>query len=242
VSPLSESLAELSQFFVGDRSVKQTLERIASLTVEAVPPVRFAGLTMTVEGRERTAVFTDPESPEIDQAQYDAGDGPCLAAMREQQIHLIDSTRKPGRWQPFRDKALAHGILSTLSLPLVVKHAPLGALNLYSERENGFDAGDVENAAQFSLQAAVVLANANAYWDAHGLSERLNDAAEHRAIIEQAKGMLIGAQGCTGDEAFQLLVKASQRENIKVRDLAQRMVDRRVDGGPPPRSIRPQST
>src|SRR4051794_21252888 len=190
---------------------------------------------MVIEGKERTGVYTDAESPEIDQTQYDTGDGPCLAAMREQQSHLIDSTKEPGRWQAFRDTAYAHGILSTLSLPLATTdHKPLGALNLYSTRARGFTAGDVKTAMQFSMQAAVVLANANAYSDALALSERLTDAMEHRATIEQAKGMLMAAGGCTSEHAFQILVKASQRENVKLRDLALRMVDDAVHRGRTP--------
>jgi ANTAR domain len=96
-------------------------------------------------------------------------------------------------------------------------------MNLYSQKEHGFTADDTENAVQFCLQAGVVLGNANAYWDACGMSERLNQAMEHRAVIEQVKGMLMTAHGCTADEAFQFLVKASQRENIKLRDLALRI-------------------
>jgi GAF domain-containing protein len=225
VSNLPEGLAELTQFFVGDRSVNETLERIAALAVDALPAVKYAGITMLVEGRERTAVFTDADAPKIDQAQYDTGDGPCLAAIREQRVHVIESTKEPGPWQAFRDAAFAHGIMSTLSTPLAAKNQKaLGALNLYSAKQSAFTPEDVEVAMQFSMQAAVVLSNANAYWDAYGLSERLSEAMEHRAIIEQAKGMLMAAQGCTADEAFQLLVKASQRENVKLRDLAHRIV------------------
>ena len=76
----------------------------------------------------------------------------------------------------------------------------------------------------FASQAAVVLLNANAYWDSRALNERLGEAMDHRALIEQAKGMLMNAQRCTGDQAFGLLVKASQRENVKLRDIAARLV------------------
>jgi AmiR/NasT family two-component response regulator len=76
----------------------------------------------------------------------------------------------------------------------------------------------------FASQAAVVLLNANAYWDSRALSERLGEAMDHRALIEQAKGMLMNAQRCTGDQAFDLMVKASQRENVKLRDIAARLV------------------
>jgi GAF domain-containing protein len=223
-SPLSESLSELSRFFVGDGTVEETLVRVAELTVDAIPAAGLVGLTLVVEGRNRTAVFTDPTSPEIDQAQYDAGEGPCLDAMRDAEIYGIDSTKEDGPWPAFRAAALAHGIHSTLSLPLVVDKWSIGAMNLYSYEPYGFGPADREAGSVFAGQAAIVLANARAYWDAQSLSERLGEAMRSRAVIEQAKGMLMAAQRCDEDQAFALLVQASQRENVKVREIARRIV------------------
>lgn len=224
-SPLTSSLAALSRFFVGDGTLEQTLVRVAELTVEAIPAAELVGITMPVEGRQRTAIFTDETAPEIDQAQYDSGEGPCLEAFEEMRITQIESTRDDGKWAEFRQAAAARGILSTISFPLVVDKRCIGAMNLYSYRERAFGGAETETGTLFASQAAIVLANAQAYWDARELSSRLGDAMTHRAVIEQAKGILMGAQRCEEDEAFQILVKASQRENVKLRTLAQRIVD-----------------
>jgi GAF domain-containing protein len=227
-SPLSESLAALSRFFVGDGTLEQTLLRVSELTVEAVPPAALVGITMVVEGRQRTAVFTDETAPEVDQAQYDSGDGPCLDAFEHQRVYRIDSTREDGPWAAFRRAAAEHGIGSTLSLPMSVDKQPVGAMNLYSFQERAFTPRDAEVGELFASQAAIVLANAQAYWDARELSSRLGEAMKTRAVIEQAKGMLMAAQRCTEDEAFELLVRASQRENVKLRDVARRIVEEAV--------------
>jgi GAF domain-containing protein len=232
-SPLTASLAALSRFFVGDGSVEQTLDRVARLTIDAVAPADLCGITMLVEGRQRTAVFTDETAPEVDQAQYDTGDGPCLAAFDTQQVMEIRSTTEPGPWPEFRHAAAEHGIHSTLSLPLVVDKAAVGALNLYARRPQAFGDTDRETAVLFASQAAIVLANAQAYWDARDLSAGLSEAMQHRAVIEQAKGILMGAQRCDEDTAFQLLVRASQRENLKLRDVACRIVDTATARGRP---------
>jgi GAF domain-containing protein len=224
-SPLTSSLAALSRFFVGDGTVQQTLQRVSELTVEAIPAAEMVGITMVVEGRERTAVFTDEASPEIDQAQYDADDGPCVSALREARVTEIESTREPGEWMAFRGAAAEHGIGSTLSFPLLVDKAAIGAMNLYACEERAFNEQARETGELFAGQAAIVLANAQAYWDAYELSVRLGEAMENRAVIEQAKGMLMSAQGIDEDEAFQMLVAASQRENVKLRDIARRIVD-----------------
>ena len=232
-SPSGESLAALLQFFVGDHTVEETLQRVATLAVDAVGPADLAGITMLVEGRQRTAVFTDPAAPEIDQAQYDTGEGPCVQAFQTRTVVRIPSTLADGPFHAFREAAAAHGITSTLSLPMIAAEVSVGAMNLYSTQRETFTDADERTASQFAGHAAVVLVNAQAFWDAHELSMRLQDSMGIRAVIEQAKGILMAAQRCTADEAFDVLVAASQRENVKVRDIARRIVDR-TSAGPDP--------
>ena len=224
-TPFAKSLAALSRFFVGDGTLEQTLTRVVDLSVEAVQAADMVGITMVVEGRNRTAVYTDELAPEIDEAQYEDGEGPCVQAFEQQRIMSITSTHDDGPWPKFRQAALAHGIQSTLSLPLVVDQRAIGALNLYSRQEGGFDEDDRETAELFASQAAIVLANSQAFWDARALNIGLGEAMKNRAVIEQAKGILMARQQCGEEEAFDLLVRASQRENIKLRTVAQRIVD-----------------
>jgi GAF domain-containing protein len=231
---LGESLAALTRFFVGDGTLEETLLRVSELAVEAVPGAEMVGITMMVEGRQRTAVFNDETAPEIDQAQYDTGEGPCLQAFAEQRVFSVESTREDGPWPEFRRAAAAHGIGSTLSLPMVVDKRSVGAMNLYARRERAFSADAPRLGEVFASQAAIVLANAHAYWDARTMSERLGEAMKSRAVIEQAKGMIMAAEHCNEDDAFQVLVRASQRENVKLRDIAARIVEgatRRKDPG-----------
>ncbi|MBW3614913.1 MAG: GAF and ANTAR domain-containing protein [Actinobacteria bacterium] len=119
-----------------------------------------------------------------------------------------------------------------------MNHEGIGALNLYSRTESGFTDADVEVGEAFATQAAIVLANAQAYWDAYQLGVDLRTAMQSRAVIEQAKGILMATQRCTADEAFQILVRASQRENRKLREMAEELVrnnERRVGEGVGPR-------
>jgi AmiR/NasT family two-component response regulator len=78
----------------------------------------------------------------------------------------------------------------------------------------------------FARHAAIVLANAQVYWDARQLSENLEQALHSRSTINYAIGILIraGAGGRSPEEAFQILVRASQRENRKLRDIAAEIV------------------
>ena len=193
----------------------------------------MVGLTMLVEGRARTAVFTDDAAPEVDSAQYETGSGPCLDAFRHQQVYRIDDMEKDTQWPAFSEAAAAHGLESSMSIPLVARHEGVGALNFYSRAPAAFSDDDVQTGLQFGTHAAIVLANSQAYWDAHQLGEDMAQAMKSRATIEQAKGILMGAQRCSADEAFQVLVRASQRENRKLREVAEELVSRVQQPGPP---------
>jgi GAF domain-containing protein len=128
------------------------------------------------------------------------------------------------RWPAFSQLAAGHGVRSVMSMPLVANHEGVGALNFCSRVPKAFSDDEARVAAQFAAQAAIVLANTQAYWDARELSQQLNEALKSRATIEQAKGILMGAQRCGPDEAFEILVRASQRENRKLRDIAANIV------------------
>lgn len=231
---VNQGLAALSSFVVGGSTLGETLDRVAVLAVESVPGADFAGLTLLQDGKPTTAVFTDPTSPEVDQAQYESGSGPCLDAFRHGVTYRIDSTADDDHWPEFSGVAHAAGINSTLSLPLLVEDDSVGALNLYSREPAAFDDHGERVGMAFASQAAVALANAQAYWGAKDVADQLHEAMKSRAVIEQAKGILMAAQGCDPDEAFELLVKASQRSNRKLRDVAQEIVANPQRRGPEP--------
>jgi GAF domain-containing protein len=226
-----ESLRALTQFFVNDGTLGDTLLRVSQMACD-ITPAKYAGITMMVEGSARTAVFTHPDAPEIDAAQYRTGEGPCMYALREQQTYRIDSTLEDDRWPEFAQLAAAHGIRSTLSVPMVARGQELGALNLYAEGVGAFTEAHERSLLLFADQASIALANAQVYWDARQLSENLSQAIASRETISQAVGILIAVGGRSPDEAFQILVNASQRENLKVRDIAQEIVNRTIERGP----------
>lgn len=219
-----DAFGVLAQFFVNEGTLGDTLLRVAQLACQH-SPADMAGITMLIDGTPGTAVFTDPEALEIDESQYTTGQGPCLDAFRNQAIFRIDSTSNENRWPEFAKVASAHGIRSTLSLPIIARAEGLGALNLYSRDLAAFDDKAADRMMTFARHAAIVLANTQVYWDARQLSENLEQALHSRSTIDYAIGILIGAGGRSPEEAFQILVRASQRENRKLREIANEIVE-----------------
>jgi GAF domain-containing protein len=227
-----EALLALSQVSVADAQLEDLLRGVTDLASAQLGGCDMAGVTLVGAEGPTTAVFTDPAAPEIDAAQYRTGHGPCMDAFREGTILRIDDTEHEERWPEFTASAREHGVRSTLSLPLSTREQIVGALNLYSYQVETFNDNE-QVVAVFVAQAAATLANAQAYWAVRTLSDQLQDALVSRAVIEQAKGIVMRERACDADEAFALLARESQNSNRKVRDLAAAMVAEAIAGDRP---------
>src|SRR3954469_18077097 len=232
----AKALSALARFQVAEATVGDTLNRIAEITLEVMPSASVVGMTMLGSDEQpTTAIHTDPDSPAIDEAQYREGKGPCLDAWRNSTVLRVPRVRDRADVYPgFAAACLQHGVQSTLSLPMRGGDAALGAVNLYARVEDGFSDDDESVAGDLAAASAAVLLNVSAYWTAFDLTAQLNEAMASRAVIDQAMGMLMaGTPGLTPDAAFDLLRRVSQRENVKLRDVARRIVERRggIDGG-----------
>ena len=225
------ALAALVQFQVTETTVGEALQRISDITAEAIPGADVVGMSMfDDDGTPTTAVYTAADSPEIDAAQYREGKGPCLNAWRENRVIRVPRMEdKAAEFPAFVAACRQHGVQSTLSLPMRAGTVALGAVNLYARVEDGFSDDDESLGTELAAAGAAVLQNVSAYWTAFDLSVQLNEALESRAVIEQAKGILMAqSAGLGADTAFDLLRQASQRENLKLRDIAARIVDRQA--------------
>lgn len=218
-------LTELSSVLLGEEEVDQTLYRVADLARRTIPGCDAAGVTLTVAGRPRTAAYTDERTLHVDQDQYEAGEGPCLDAIEHRRVNRVDVAEAGDRWPAFLAAAKAAGIRSFLAAPLLVGGDAVGALNLYSRSADGFDALDETFIALFTGQAAAALANSLRYADLRRLAGQLEEALASRAVIEQAKGILMARHRVDATAAFDLLRSASQQRNVKLRVLAQDLVD-----------------
>ncbi|MCW2674391.1 MAG: hypothetical protein JWP14_2980 [Frankiales bacterium] len=228
----NDAVAAVTRFLVADAPLGETLERIARLARDAIGPAVAVGLTLYDDrGQPSTQVFTDDLSPLVDQGQYDDGEGPSLLAHRTGDVVLVpDLTTMTDRWPSFTRLALENGLSSTLSVPLVANQVKVGVMNMYASADRPFTEQDALDVSRFATQAAIVLANTRSYWTTYDLTVGLQAALDSRAIIDMAKGKLMALNELSPDEAFALLVRASQRENVKVRDIARRIVEGSPDG------------
>jgi hypothetical protein len=220
-------------------AVENRLNRLLGTIVEgSVARLGFDAATVTARhnGDMATVLTSDQRFIALDDAQYETGEGPCLEALtRLDPIYLKDARQARERWPHFAQTAQHLGVHSTLSLHLPVGEGRLAAsMNLYATQTLDLGDDQIAAAATIGEPVAEALKVAEAYRVAVRLAENLAQAMRSRAVIEQAKGMLMAERQITADDAFALLTSLSQRTNRKLRDVAHELVERRSGHPAPP--------
>jgi GAF domain-containing protein len=222
----AEALERLGRLSLRELSMDALLQTVADLTKTVMPGNPEASVLLLAKGQPTTVSSTGELATDLDETQYEKGHGPCLHAARTGEVTEIPDTRADDRWPDYTPRAVEHGNLSSLSIPLAIDpdEQVTGALNIYARRPDAFDEASRSVATRFAPYAAVAAGNLYAYQSARDMAENLQAALELRAVIDQAKGILIERYKLTPDAAFQLLARASMTTNRKLRDIADHLV------------------
>jgi transcriptional regulator with GAF, ATPase, and Fis domain len=213
--PQAEMFAEVARSLLAESDVQTTLQRIVDLAVDTIDGCDHAGITFLHAGVFTTPAASDDVPVKVDEIQYETGEGPCIDAMRDHEVFRTGDLGSEERWPEFAGRAQREtGITSMMGFRLFVAEDTLGALNVYSKRADAFDDDACAAGSVFAAHAAVALATAQ-----H--DEQMDQALASRDVIGQAKGILMAKEGITADEAFDVLRRASQRLNMKLRLLAE---------------------
>ncbi|HWL64352.1 MAG TPA: ANTAR domain-containing protein [Actinomycetota bacterium] len=237
---LTESFEALSTFLSTPEDVDATLSRIATLSVAVIPHCDFAGVSLVEPGGIRTVGHTSELVKEIDGIQYETGEGPCLSAIKDPRAsghpatYEIPSMALDTEWPEFSAKARERGLASLLAFTLLSNERALGSLNLYATLPHAFAPLDRRIGAIFAAHAAVALANAQTLESARRRVDELLEGYANREVIGQAKGILMEREGCTEEEAFELLRSASSRLHRKLREVAKGVIHSTSEGKRPP--------
>lgn len=220
---------QLSGLLLEEESRTSALDQVVHLAVATIPRCDECGISV----RTRAGVFTTAGTGDVealDAHQYAVNQGPCLDALDHGQPYRLTLRDDGSRWPSFVDAMADSGMEAMLAVPLTVRDRTLGALNIYSRTPAPFSAEDFSIAELYAGQAGVALANLETHETAVELAAQLRRALDSRAVIEQAKGILMASRGLTAQEAFETLVAASQHENRKLRDIAADVVDTILGG------------
>jgi GAF domain-containing protein len=197
---------------------------VTASAARVLPGEPVISLTILADRGPSTVAATGALAQELDQTQYRLESGPCLAAASTGRTAEIVDTRSPSEWPEFAAIAAAAGCDSVLSFPLPVREKVAGALNVYARQFSVADDGVRRLVSRFADYAVVPVSNMYLYESALERAEHLAAALDSRAVIDQAKGVLMERFKLTPDQAFQALTRVSMETNTKVRDIAERFV------------------
>ncbi len=219
------ALADLFAVLDQEEQLSAVLDRICRQVAQAVPGADAVSVTMLGRDGPTTAAATGRAALDVDSAQYRTGEGPCLDAVRTGRVVQAVVTETRDRWPVFSEAATRSGVSAYLSAPLRIDEERSGSLNLHGKQQRGFEELDAAVLGLYTTAAEAALRNARRYLRARRQAVELRQALTTRAVIDQAKGILMAVHGIGADEAFAMLADRSQHENVKLRDLAQRFVD-----------------
>jgi GAF domain-containing protein len=227
--PTAAAYHELARIVLADQPLTATLTRVAAVVRDVVPGADDVSVTLVQDGKAKTVAFAGDSTlaATLDERQYEAGYGPCLDACVSGETILIDDTDAENELYPdFAAQAARVDVRQTLSVGLPTIQEVTGAFNIYNLLRAGpFTEESTQAATELAGYAAVAVANAALYNGAVEQVAHMQQAMASRAVIEQAKGIIMAGRGCSDEEAFDLLRQASSRSNRKLRDIARSIVD-----------------
>jgi GAF domain-containing protein len=218
---LAEYFAEMARKLMEARTVKGTMDVITAAAVEIVDPCDHASLSY-IRGRALiSAASNDDVGVMLDGIQTGAEEGPCLDAIRLNSVTVAADLRTDAQWPIYGPRAFeATGVLSSAGYPLRDGGTVIGALNLFADEANAFD----ESEPDLEATIAILAAHAIPALAAALFREEMSEALARRDVIGQAKGLLMAQSNVDEDKAFEMLVRASQRMNVKLAEVARRLV------------------
>jgi GAF domain-containing protein len=219
------TLSALLSVRLTEGSLPEVLDRLVAIAKTSLTGAEEVSITLVRRDKPWTAAYTGQLALDADELQYERGYGPCIDAGVSGLVLRVDDMRDEPRWPDYAAKVAARGVLSSLSVPLPLQIDIVGALNCYATTPDAFrDDEQVELGTELAGHIAVGVTNLVAYTDAAEYGEQMREAMASRAVIEQAKGVIMAQNRCDADRAWEILRKASMGRNVKVRALAESVV------------------
>jgi GAF domain-containing protein len=222
---LLEVLRDFTTDIVNPYDLTELLYRV---TRDAVTVLEAAGAGIMLEdddGKLSFAAASHELVMEVEQVQAHIGDGACHEAYVEREVVVVEDLREEDRWPEYVRRVTGKGLHAVLGVPMTAFGHTIGVINIYRGRPSAWSKEDIDGAEILAAVGAGYIVNASRMRAQHELQEQLHTAIESRDVIGQAKGVLMAREGVSADDAFQMLRSISQSNNLKLREVARRVVD-----------------
>lgn len=217
---LGTSLAEMALAIHEEATVAETVDRVLDYARTAVDCSHAGVVFVHAKRRIETMASTDDVVAALHAREMGLHDGPDLAIGDDRNSVVVDDTHAETRWPAWASAAAEAGFRSMMGVRLYTSKRTMGSLNLYDSRPHHFSAADLQVAHVLARHAAVAMARVEE-------SDNLWQAIDARKLIGQAQGILMERYDLDDERAFEVLRRYSQNANVKLRDVAQMVVETR---------------
>ena len=210
-------------------SAPRSLNELVTHAARQVPACSAAAAVLWQDGETAAIAASHPSLPGLIEVELRCGTGPMLDALGTGEPASCPDTLQERRWPEFAAAALRQGVRCSLSLAHRSGSEAV-CLSMYGARPGTLGQGSAEEGERLLAFGRAVVGIASDYGEARRTARQLLDGAESRAVVDQAKGVLMHAFGCSADEALERMRQVSQERNMRVTEVAAKIVSSSAEG------------
>ena len=203
-----------------ERGLARTLQRVTDGAKQLFRADGAGLMLIDAEGALRWASASDQTAQTVEDEQERLAQGPCAVAFSQRLPAAIRDIRIEPGWQEFAQVLLGEGIRAGLSVPVELDGGVIGTLDVYSAEARDWDPSEVAALQAYAGLVASLLSTAVTAQVKGRLADQLQAALEHRWLIEQAKGVLMGREQVDAQTAFERLRGAARSSTRRLADVA----------------------
>jgi GAF domain-containing protein len=228
---VSHALTELGRLRFGEMRVDEAMHQIVQ-TTHRIFSVDGAGL-MLADGEHhlRNAAVSDDRMQHLEDLQIRHQEGPCITSFDDKVLVGAEDLTSDPRWPSFSRAAVEHGVRAVLASPIPYNQDAVGVVAVLSLERHPWSAEAELALLAFTDLAALLIATMLMGEQQTVLAAQLQSALNSRAVIEQAKGVLIGQQGLSANAAYERIRAQARAERRKIAVVAAELVRRAVRDG-----------
>jgi transcriptional regulator with GAF, ATPase, and Fis domain len=222
---VADAFVEFADTLVEEFDLIEFLHMVTARAAELAGASAAGLLLADPRGRLQFMAASDERTELLELFQVQTLEGPCQDCF-SQGVPVVNADLRDAhaRWPQFAPRAVAIGFRSVHAFPLRLRREVIGALNLFSTDVGSIDEGDARTVQALADVATIGLLQERAVRRGEVLSEQLQGALNSRIVVEQAKGVIAQARGCTVDEAFDLLREHCRNNGLRLSEVARAVV------------------
>jgi GAF domain-containing protein len=211
-----------------ERGLALTLQQVTDAAKQLFSADGAGLMLVDADGQLRWASASDQTAQSLEGGQERLAQGPCAVAFSQRLPAAIRNIKLEPDWQEFTQVLVGEGICAALSVPVELDGGVIGTLDIYADQPRDWDPSEVAALQAYAGLVASLLSAAVTAQVKGRLADQLQAALEHRWLIEQAKGVVMGREHVDAQAAFERLRGAARSSTRRLADVA-----RDVTGGQP---------